>query len=134
MKKAFNLTIWSTAAFLISANEAYAACAAPAGTGVTGGGTGVTGGTNPNELTNPIRAASFQDLADDVLKIVSQIGGIVAVFFIIYSGFLFVTAGANDTKRTDAKKALLYAVIGAAILVGARGLSLIICTTVESLQ
>jgi cytochrome bd-type quinol oxidase subunit 2 len=120
---------WSLAAFLLSAPQAFAACAAQGGTATTQGGSVTT----PGRLPNPIKAQSFQDLADTFLDIASNIGGILAVFFIIYSGFLFVTAGANETKRSDAKKALLYAVIGTAILVGARGLSLIICSTVESL-
>jgi hypothetical protein len=121
---------WSLAAFLLSAPQAFAACA-PRGASNTPRGASNT--LTPNRLPNPIKAENFQDLADTFLDIASNIGGILAVFFIIYSGFLFVTAGANDTKRSDAKKALLYAVIGTAILVGARGLSLIICSTVESL-
>ncbi len=124
---------WSFAAFLLSANYAFAACPAP-GTGVTGGGTGVTGGVTAGRLPNPIRAQSFQDLANDVLGIVSSIGAILAVFFIIYAGVLFVTAGANETKRTDAKWAILYAVIGTAVLLGAQALASIVCATVESLK
>jgi len=120
---------WSVVVFLLSAPHAFAACAAQGGTTTTQGGSATT----PGRLPSPIKAQSFQDLADTLLDIASNIGGILAVFFIIYSGFLFVTAGANDTKLTNAKKALLYAVIGTAILVGARGLSLIICSTVESL-
>jgi len=122
MKKAFNLTIWSTAAFLISANEVFAQ---PLKTGDT------------TLLDNPLgpNTTSFTALITKVLdNIITPIGGIVAVFFIIYSGFLFVTAGANETKREGAKKALLYAVIGAAILVGAQAISKIIETTINSLK
>lgn len=121
---------WSLAAFLLSANTALAACKPPAGTATPPGGTA----TAPGTLPNPIKAATLQDFADSVLAVVSNIGGILAVFFIIYAGFLFVTAGGNEEKRKSAKSALLYAVIGTAILIGARALSLIVCSTVESLK
>lgn len=90
--------------------------------------------TGPVTLVNPIAANSFQELAAQVLKVVSSIGGILAVFFIIYAGFLFVTAGGSEEKRKSAKWALLYAIIGTAVLVGAQALALIIETTIKSLQ
>lgn len=126
MQKAF----WIVTGFLLSAGQAFAACT-PDGTTNTRDGVSNTALT---KLPNPVNAASFQDLADDILGIVSKVGAIVAVFFIIYAGFLFVTAGANETKRTDAKWALLYAVIGTAVLIGAQALSTIVCNTVESLR
>ena len=52
-------------------------------------------------------------------KILLPIGGLVAAVMIIYAGFLYVTAGGNETQIKKAHDALLYAVIGAAILLGA---------------
>jgi uncharacterized MnhB-related membrane protein len=40
------------------------------------------------------------------------------VLAIIYAGFLFVTASGNETKLETAKRALTYALIGTAILLG----------------
>jgi len=120
MKKALNLTFCFLIVFLIFATSVFA---------ITTGSVS----TLPNPLGE--NTTSFSALITKILdKIVTPIGGIVAVFFIIYSGFLFVTAGANDTKRTDAKKALLYAVIGTAILVGAQALAKIIEATINSLK
>ena len=95
----------------------------------------ITTGGGLSRLPNPLGATdTFAKLADKVLGVVSTLGGIVAVFFIIYSGFLFVTAGGNETKQGEARKALLYAVIGTAILIGAQALSAIITTTINSLK
>ncbi|MDP3661452.1 MAG: hypothetical protein Q8R17_01190 [bacterium] len=123
-------TFWVIIGFLLSAGEA----SATQHTGVTGGGTGVTGG-GLTTLPNPLGATTtFQALAAKILAIVSSIGGIIAVFFIIYAGFLFVTAGGNEEKHKDAKKAILYAVIGTAILLGAQALATILETTINSLK
>lgn len=117
MQKVF----WVITGFLLSAGEAFA--------GLTGDA--VTTLPNPLGPTTD----SFSALLTKVLdNIVTPIGGIVAVFFIIYAGFLFVTAGANEKKRGDANKALLYAVIGTAILIGAQALSKVITNTIDLLK
>lgn len=38
--------------------------------------------------------------------------GLVATLFVIYGGFLYITAGGDDGKVENAKKILMYAVIG----------------------
>ncbi len=123
---------WLITGFLLSAEQAFAACT-PA-TGASGSGATGASGSGLTKLPNPIKSGTFQDLACDVLGVVSKIGGIIAVFFIIYAGFLFVTASGKDEKLKDAKKAILYAVIGTAILLGAEALSKILETTINSLQ
>jgi hypothetical protein len=66
-------------------------------------------------------------------NIVLPIGGIVAVLYIIYAGFLMVTARGNEAKLKDAKAALLYAAIGTAILLGAWVISQVIGNTICSI-
>ena len=61
---------------------------------------------------------SLPEFIQSVLHILLQIGVPVATFFILYSGFLFLTAQGNDTKLTSAKNAFLWAVIGTAVLFG----------------
>ena len=62
------------------------------------------------------------------------IGGVIAVLMIMYAGFLFVTAGGEPAKITKAKDALLYAAIGAAILLGAWVISEAIGGTIKELK
>ncbi len=52
---------------------------------------------------------------------------------IIYSGFLFVAARGNPESLNKAKSALLYSVIGAAILLGAWAIAKLIKETVIGL-
>lgn len=78
------------------------------------------GGTAGGDgLQNPIGFNTFGELVAAILNIVVTIGIPIAALFIIYAGFLFVTAGGNDEKLKKAKQALLAAVIGTAILLAA---------------
>ena len=78
--------------------------------------------SNPgNKLQNPLAGGvdSIYKLLVLVLNnIIIPIGSVIIVIMIIYSGFLFVTARGNSDKIEDAKRTLLYVVIGAAILLG----------------
>ena len=79
-----------------------------------------TGGTTGGGISNPIEAESLSGLLRAVLRVARDIGVIVGTFFIIYAGFLFVTARGDEAKLTRAKNAFLWSVIGMAILLGAQ--------------
>ncbi|MBI2475975.1 MAG: hypothetical protein HYV67_01920 [Candidatus Taylorbacteria bacterium] len=68
-----------------------------------------------------------------LLDTVFPIASVVAIFFLIYSGFKMVMAGGNEDKLSEAKTALLWTVIGIAILLGAKVLSAVVCGTIEQL-
>jgi hypothetical protein len=51
--------------------------------------------------------------------------------YIIYAGFTFVTAQGNPGEIQKAKQRLLWALIGAAILLGAAGIAEVVKTTVN---
>ena len=81
-------------------------------------------GTKPGtsfKIDNPFTGGnSLIDLLNYIINnIVLPIGVTVAVFFLIYAGFLFVTAQGNETKLQKAKSTFLWTVVGAAILLGA---------------
>lgn len=69
-----------------------------------------------------------------VNNILIPIGGVVAVMMIMYAGFLYVTAGGNETRIKKAHEALLWGVIGAAILLGAWVISEAIQGTINQLK
>jgi hypothetical protein len=69
-----------------------------------------------------------------VNNILIPIGGVVAVLMIMYAGFLYVTAGGNEAKIKTAHQALTWAVIGAAILLGAWVISQAIQGTINQLK
>ncbi len=71
------------------------------------------------DLTNPLAASSFSQLIENITKIVAQIGVPVAVFFVIYAGFLFVTSRGSEEKLKTAKRTFLWTIIGVALILGA---------------
>jgi len=92
-------------------------------------------GSNPgtSRIENPL-VGNINDIitfVEFVLKnIVLPIGVVVVVFFIIYTGFLFVIAQGNPVKIAEARKMFLWVVIGAAILLGSVVISQAIQATV----
>ena len=69
-----------------------------------------------------------------VNKILMPIGGVVAVVMIMYAGFMYVTAAGNESQVKKAHDALLWGVIGAAILLGAWVISEAIGGTIADLK
>jgi hypothetical protein len=69
-----------------------------------------------------------------LVDIVFLFGMPIVVLFIIYGGFLFVTAGDNEAQITKAKKTILWTLIGAAVLIGAKVIAAAIQATVLSLK
>lgn len=109
-----------------------------AGEGETGGGA-VTGGAGTVEMKvkieNPFKKDTIQGLIETIVNdILIPIGAVVAVVMIMYAGFLFVTARGEPGQITKAKDALLWAVIGAAILLGAWVISEVIQKTISELK
>lgn len=84
------------------------------------------------KLKNPLSGTdSIQGFLLNVLDAVVYIMIPVIVVMMIYAGFLFVTARGNSEKLGQAKNALLYTVIGAAIVLGAKGFALAIESTIK---
>lgn len=86
-------------------------------------------------FSNPLRSdiESIPALIREILNIAVAIGVPVAVLAIVYSGFLFVSSRGDVKKLDEAKKIFFYAVIGAAILLGAYIIALAIQNTVNQL-
>ena len=72
------------------------------------------------EIPNPIKAATFAQLIEDITQIILTVGLPVAAIMLIYSGFLFVTARGNEEQLKKAKQNFFWAIIGAAVIIGAR--------------
>ena len=93
------------------------------------------GGSVTATLDSPLGGvSSLNDFIGKVLEVVVQIGTPIAVLFIIYAGFLFVTAQGNETKVTKAKVAFTWAIVGTAVLLGAWVLAVAIEGTIGNLK
>ena len=72
----------------------------------------------PTQINNPLSVGDIPSLITIIVDAVKNIGYFVIVLFIIYSGFLFVTARGDTGQIDDAKHIFKYVVIGSAILLG----------------
>lgn len=78
---------------------------------------------------NPLVFNKIPDLLMAIVNVLIVIAIPIIVFFIIYSGFLYVTAKGNTEQIQKASKALLYGVIGGVIVIGAKTIMVIVGNT-----
>lgn len=106
----------------------------------TGGGDGgpTTGGglTINTTINNPLGSGinDIPSFIEALVNIVLIVGIPIVALAIIYTGFLFVGAQGNPDKITKAKKALVYTLIGGALLLGAFVIAKAIGATVEDIK
>ncbi len=70
-------------------------------------------------INNPTTFRSPGEVIYNVLSFLLGFLGVLCVVLFIYAGFLWMTAGGEDKKTEDAKKYMLNAVIGLAIILAA---------------
>jgi len=61
-------------------------------------------------------ASSIQDLITAVLPWVSLAAGVIAFAYLIYSGFLYLSAGGNAESAKKGQQGILNAIIGLIII------------------
>ncbi len=88
--------------------------------------------TGSVQLKNPLKVGTIEDLLVAILNVVIVIAVPIVVFFIIYAGFLYVTAKGNSSQVEQATRALLYAVIGGVIIIGSVAIAGIVRNIVTS--
>jgi hypothetical protein len=101
----------------------------------TGGGsnTVVTGGKG--QLNNPLAPeySSIDMVLNAIVDILIVFAVPLIVFFIMYAGFLYVTARGNEGTIEKAHYALTYAVIGGVLILGAKAILYAVQGTVNQL-
>ncbi|MCR4284186.1 MAG: pilin [Parcubacteria group bacterium] len=93
-----------------------------------------TGSGGSSSLKNPLAVDSVSALVKAVAEIVMKIGFMVAVVFIIYSGFLYVSARGSEEKLKKAHSTFTWTIIGTAVILGAWTIAMVIESTVKSLK
>jgi hypothetical protein len=83
-------------------------------------GTGTVNTTPAARLQNPLAGTidSLPDLVKELLNIVLIIGTPIVALAIIFAGFMLVAAQGNPEKLQKARSALLWAIVGGAVLLG----------------
>ncbi len=77
-------------------------------------------------LTNYLNVSTIEDLLSAILNILIVLATPIIIFFIIYGGYLYVTARGNPEQIKTATTALTYAIIGGVIIIGAVAIGAII--------
>src|ERR1035437_573828 len=87
------------------------------------------------QIVNPLgNIKTVNGFIKVLLEGLIKIGMPIVALALIYCGFLFVKARGNAEELKTAKSALLYTIIGAAILIGSWAIAQLISDTVLSLS
>ena len=82
---------------------------------------------------NPLKFQTISAFLNALLDVIILIGVPIVVFAVIYAGFLFVTAQGNVEKINTAKKVIVWTLVGAMLVLGAKAVALAIEGTVQDL-
>lgn len=93
------------------------------------------GGESVGYIRNPLTGVeTAEGVVTVILRLVTNIGSVVAVMFLIYSGFLFVKARGNSGELEKARSTFFWTIIGIAVLLGAYVISTVVVGTVNSIS
>jgi hypothetical protein len=62
---------------------------------------------------------TVEQIIGGIVNVLIWVAGIASVIVIIVSGIMYITSGGNEKSVTNAKNALLYAIIGLVISIAA---------------
>lgn len=88
-----------------------AVCSGASNLQVSTAPTGSDCSTNAEDTESKVNS-----LITTIINIFSVVVGIVAVLFIVYGGFRYITSGGDSGNVTSAKNTILYALIGLIIV------------------
>ena len=99
----------------------------PVDTGTSGGTSAAAGGTGTSvELPNPLGIGTIGDLMNKIIDGLILFATPIVVAVVIWAAYLFISSRGEPDKITQARNALLYAILGYAILLLAKGIGVII--------
>jgi len=81
----------------------------------------------------PSDICSLEDVIATVIDLIVQVGTILLVLMLVFTGFKFVAAQGNPEEIKSARESLTWVIIGGLLLLGAEALSLVIKATVQTL-
>jgi hypothetical protein len=88
------------------------------------------GGVCTPGIHNPVEVDSINEYVEMAVGSLLKILGPIVVLFMVLSGVMFALARGNPEKLAEAKRMLLYTMIGAAIVFGAWLLAELVTDTV----
>lgn len=91
-------------------------------------------GNSSASINNPIKSNSFLELLNAVLEIIVEIGTPIVIISIIFVGFKYVLAQGKPAEIQKAHSAITWVVVGAAIVIGAKVIVVIIQNTITGIK
>jgi hypothetical protein len=85
------------------------------------------------ELLNPLSSPDILCFFVKIMDIILVFALPIIVFFIMYGGYMLVTAQGESGKIESGRNTILWAIIGGVIIFGAELILMIISRTVETL-
>ncbi len=85
------------------------------------------------QLCNPLKVTTITEFLVAIIDILLIFALPVIIFFIIYSGYLFVTAGGDSGQIEKARGSLTWAIIGGVIILGAKLIITVVQNTVAAI-
>lgn len=64
----------------------------------------------------PLFGGSFNQLVDNIITITLYVAGVLAIFYLIWGGISYVTAGGDAEKASKGRVAITNAIIGIIII------------------
>jgi len=78
-------------------------------------------------ITNPLRGVNdVTTLVGNIINFLIILAFPITAILIVYAGFLYITSAGNDEKVKTAQKALIWAIVGFAVVLVARSVPAII--------
>lgn len=79
-------------------------------------------------IPNPLGSggSDIPTLISTIASWLLGIGTVISTIVVLWAAFLFMTSGGNQTRVTQARQTLWYAIIGLAVLILADGVALLI--------
>ncbi len=91
------------------------------------------GACSAGTLCNPLKVTTITEFLVAIIDILLIFALPVIIFFIIYSGYLFVTAGGDSGQIEKARGSLTWAIIGGVIILGAKLIITVVQNTVSAI-
>lgn len=83
-------------------------------------------------LANPLKSRSIEEFILKIIDVLLVFALPIIVLYIMYAGYLFVTAQGDSGQISTARSALLWAVVGGVIVLGARVIVAVIQGTITA--
>ena len=84
-------------------------------------------------VDNPLSVDSIQGFIAKALQVMVMVALPIISLFIVYAGYMFVSARGNESKLSEAKNNFYYVIIGAILILGAWVIATLIGGTISQL-